>query len=209
MEPRLALVNGSGTRAEDDIQLACALMAGDPQVAEAVWLRYGALVRRLLRRALGPARDIDDVMQDVFLKLFDRVRTLRKPESLRSFIISLTTNVVRDELKYRWVRRIVRLSRDGSVPEPPAPGADAEARQALLRFYRILDRLRPDDRMAFVLRFIEGMELAEVAEAVGCSLATVKRRLAVIHGRVFTLVERDPALVDYVTGLSPEAFHGQ
>ena len=69
--------------------------------------------------------------------------------------------------------------------------------EALTRFYKILDRVNTTDRTAFVLRFMEGLELAEVATALGLSLATTKRRLARVWARVILLVERDPVLVEY------------
>ena len=62
----------------------------------------------------------------------------------------------------------------------------------------ILDRVKPADRTAFVLRFIEGLELAEVATALDTSLATAKRRITRVWKRVSLLVERDPALAHYL-----------
>ena len=68
-----------------------------------------------------------------------------------------------------------------------------------------LDRVNTTDRTAFVLRFMEGLELAEVATALGLSLATTKRRLARVWARVILLVERDPVLVEYGPKLAAPA----
>jgi RNA polymerase sigma-70 factor (ECF subfamily) len=51
-----------------------------------------------------------------------------------------------------------------------------------------------DLRIPFALRFVDGMELRDVAEACDCSLATVKRRLASAEKRFLALANRDPAL---------------
>ncbi|WP_437932702.1 sigma-70 family RNA polymerase sigma factor [Sorangium sp. So ce291] len=67
-------------------------------------------------------------------------------------------------------------------------------RRALGRLYTILDTLSADDRTAFVLRHMDGMSLPEIAEAVGVSLATVKRRLSRATERVSSLVEHDTSL---------------
>jgi RNA polymerase sigma factor (sigma-70 family) len=56
---------------------------------------------------------------------------------------------------------------------------DFDAREALTRFYALLDHFSASDRAACVLRNIEGMDLEEVAQALGVSLATVKRDLTV------------------------------
>ena len=103
----------------------------------------------------------------------------------------------RHELRRRWVRRWVRLSGKTDAAELEVVTPDTDAREALARFYKILDRVNTTDRTAFVLRFMEGLELAEVAAALGLSLATTKRRLARVWARVLLLVERDPVLVEY------------
>ena len=74
-----------------------------------------------------------------------------------------------------------------------------EGREALDRFYKILDRLSPKHRSAFVLRYVEGLDLADVAEALDISLATIKRWLPRISKRVFSQAERDPLLSPYIT----------
>ena len=79
---------------------------------------------------------------------------------------------------------------------------------ALARFYKILDRVNATDRAAFVLRFMEGLELTEVAAALKLSLATTKRRLARVWARVMLLVERDPVLVHYGPKLVQEKPEG-
>jgi RNA polymerase sigma-70 factor (ECF subfamily) len=192
---------------ESDAELGAALIRGEPAAAHLVWKRYAPLVRRIVKRTLGPGYEVDDYAQDAFLRFFTMVPSLQEPKALRNFLIAVTTNVVRDALKYRWVRRIMQpLSAE--VSEKAAPGDDPSEREALHRFYKILDRLSADDRTAYVLRFIEEMDLTEVADALGCSLATVKRRLSAIHRRIFKMVERDPALVEYLTtrnGRFPDA----
>jgi RNA polymerase sigma-70 factor, ECF subfamily len=125
------------------------------------------------------------------------VRTLREPKALKAFVISVTVLTTRHELRRRWVRRWVRLSGKTDAAELEVVTPDTDAREALARFYKILDRVNTTDRTAFVLRFMEGLELAEVATALGLSLATTKRRLARVWARVILLVERDPVLVEY------------
>ena len=108
------------------------------------------------------------------------------------------------QLRRRWVRRWVRLSGKTDAAELEIVTPDTDAREALARFYKILDRVNATDRAAFVLRFMEGLELTEVAAALKLSLATTKRRLARVWARVLLLVERDPVLVHYGPKLVPE-----
>ncbi len=63
------------------------------------------------------------------------------------------------------------------TPEVEAPVASPEVRAAIRAFYQVLGQLEADERIAFTLRFVEGMDLADVAEACGVSIATIKRRI--------------------------------
>jgi RNA polymerase sigma-70 factor (ECF subfamily) len=188
----------------DDKALAQALLAGQPGAASKLWHKYEPMVRRMLARTMGPDREIDDLTQEVFLTFFDKLPSLRKLESLRSFLISVTTFTMRAELRKRWVRRIMRLTSDGKLPEQTEAGPDRDEREALSRFYRILDGLSADDRTAFALRFVEGLELLEVAEAMNISLATLKRRLGPIHDKMVAQVKLDPLLSGYVPSLASD-----
>jgi RNA polymerase sigma-70 factor (ECF subfamily) len=160
------------------------------------------MVHRILKRTLGPGADVEDLVQEVFLCLFDRVKTLREPKALKAFVIAISAMMVRAELRRRRTRRMFWL--DIAAP-PQLVHPDPEAREALTRFYLILDRLGAQDRTAFVLRFMEEMELTDVASALNTSLSTTKRRLARVWQRVSLLVERDPSLSHYLSSLDREA----
>jgi RNA polymerase sigma-70 factor (ECF subfamily) len=183
-----------------DAELVASFLRGEAWASAAIFERYHPLVRRILCRAAGPTADVDDSIQEVFIRLYRKLPTLREPSALRSFVLAITTRVVQGELRGRWIRRWLRLSDDGAVPEPAGDDADHEGREALARFYAILDGLKPRHRMVFALRCIEGLELTEVAAAAGVSLATIKRWLPRITKRVFAQAERDPVLKPYVSG---------
>jgi RNA polymerase sigma-70 factor (ECF subfamily) len=75
-----------------------------------------------------------------------------------------------------------------------------EVEEALRATYRVLDRLPVEERVVFALRFIEGMEVAEVANACGVSLSTVKRRLGKASARFASWAKAEPALADWLDG---------
>jgi len=194
---RLILLPGAALSDADDATLARAMIARDPQGPRVLWQRFAPMVFRMLKRSLGPGHDIEDLAQEVFLCVFDKVRGLREPKALKAFVISVTALTMSHELRRRWVRRWVRLSKDTDAAETEIVTPDTDAREALTRFYQILDRVNVNDRTAFALRYMEGLELTEVASALGLSLATTKRRLARVWNRVVLLVERAPLLVQY------------
>lgn len=195
---RLAEVHRLPTARAEDAALVSAAARGDKKAAEAIWDRYSPLVRSIVRRTLGPQSEVSDLVQESFLQLFRRLPDLRDPEALRSFLIGITIRVLGAELRRRRVRRWLHLTDSGSVPEVAASNDDEDAREAVRRLYAALDRVGDGDRMLFVMRHIEGLELPEVAAALGASLPTTKRRLAKVMGRLVAMAERDPALSVYL-----------
>jgi RNA polymerase sigma-70 factor (ECF subfamily) len=187
------------TRASDAEGLARALIANEPNSAMRVWERFAPLVRRILRRALGNAHNVEDLVQEVFLRLFLKVHQLRELKAFEAFIISIATFIARAELRRRRARSWLGLSPDASALDLRVVDPDPVGREALKRFYDLLDRFNSRDRMAYVLRYIEGMGLSEVSAALGVSLATTKRNLLRVQRRMLHYVERDPLLSDYLS----------
>lgn len=181
--------------------LVQALVAGERWATDLTWEQHAPMVFRLLERSLGPSGEAEDLTQDVFLRVFSRVHTLKDPNALRSFIYSVAVRILKWELRRRRVRRFLTLSPAGELPELPVRGADAEARQLLKRFYAVLERLSSDERMFFTLRHLEGLTVREMAETTALSAATVKRRLARAQQRVSALVAEDSGLAHYVDQL--------
>ena len=161
----------------DDPELVRGLCAGEAWAATAVWNAYSARVFRVAARVLGSDSDAEDLTQDVFARVFSGIGSLRDPSALGSFVFSVALRMVKRELQRRRVRRVLRLSDTGSLPEYPVDAPDSEARDALARLYTILDQLSAEERTAFVLRYMEAMSLPDIATAMNLSLATVKRRL--------------------------------
>jgi RNA polymerase sigma-70 factor (ECF subfamily) len=183
----------------DDAILVLRLQRQEEEAAALAWKRFAPKVRAMVRRLLGPSRDEDDVVQEVFLRFFVSVRRLREPTLVRSFLLGIAVRVVRKEIRRRKVRGWLRLNTGDEPVDWPAVAGDPEAREALRRFYGVLDQLRGESRSLFVVRFLEGRELTEVAAVHGVSVSTVQRKLNRAVARVTALVREDPALASYVS----------
>jgi RNA polymerase sigma-70 factor (ECF subfamily) len=183
---------------DSDAGLVRAARAGDRRACFAIWSKYAALVRRLVCRFLGPGPDYADICQEAFLRIFKRLDELREPAALRGFVVSVALGVARNESRRRRIRAIVGLVPDEVLPAAPTlPGQD-EAREAARALYRLLGTLSAEDRSLFVARFIEKLELTEVAVAHAMSPSTAKRRLARLVARVNTRLQSNPVLMEYV-----------
>jgi RNA polymerase sigma-70 factor (ECF subfamily) len=202
LRPAQATVDAS----TDDARLVRAARTGAPGAHAAIWRKYVTLVRAKIGRLAGH-HDVDDHVQEVFLRLFERLDELRDPAALRSFIIGIALRVVGTELRRRRCRHWLLLTATGDLPEVPSPWADdgSDAREMLERFGAIMNRLTPHSARVFELRFVEQKELVDVAAAMGISLATAKRHLARASARVFAMAGHDPALAGFVHG-GPESY---
>jgi RNA polymerase sigma-70 factor (ECF subfamily) len=179
----------------DDASLARAVMQGQPNASHALWDRFSPFVRCLLIRIVGPDDELEDMVQDVFLRVHRGIGKLREPQAFRAFLMQITTHVAASTLRRRKVRRWLRLTDDGNVPEIAID--DAPSRAALAHLMKILDTLGTEERLAFVLHRVQELELTETASAMNVSLATVKRRLAEADERVATMASLDPLLRPY------------
>lgn len=186
------------TQRAEDAALVEAARRGDDRAAEVIWERFFPLVRSIARRTLGPSGEVSDLVQESFLQLFRTLAELRDPTALRSYLIGITMRVLGTELRKRRVRRWLRLTDSGAVPDVAADDDDLDAREALARLYAALDRVGDDERVVFVLRHVQGLELTEVAAALDISLATTKRRLQKGMARLTAMAERDPVLSTYL-----------
>lgn len=185
---------------ETDEALVAALRAGHPEAAALLFDRYAIHVRRVLVRVLGPDPELLDLVHDVFVTALESVNKLSEPKALRGWLTQVAVFTARGKIRRRMRWRFLRILPPQEVPEPEHNPTDFEASEALRSAYRVLNRLHPDERIAFALRFIDGMELTEVAQACDVSLATIKRRLARAKQQFGELSRGEPALAEWIGG---------
>ncbi|HSZ82668.1 MAG TPA: sigma-70 family RNA polymerase sigma factor [Polyangia bacterium] len=181
-----------------DAAIVLALRRRDARAELDAWNRFSGQVDGTLRRLLGPGEprdDREDLLQEVFIRFFRRVDTLREPAAVRGFLTGICLRVVRGELAGRRRRRWLRLTTTGDAPDVGARARDDESREAVRRYYGVLEALGGQDRSIFVARTIEGLTLEDVAALHEVSVSTAQRRLARATKRVAALVRRDPLLV--------------
>jgi RNA polymerase sigma-70 factor, ECF subfamily len=160
--------------------------------------RYAPHVRRVLVRVMGPDSEILDLVHDVFVTALESVNRLIDPKALRAWLTQIAVFTARARIRRRVRGRILRFLPFSELPEPELPPADFEASEAMQAVYRVLNTLDTDQRIAFALRFVAGMELTEVAASCGVSLATIKRRLSRAQVSFASLAEKEPSLSEWL-----------
>jgi len=191
------VLQGQARDADSDAALVDALRRHEPQAELAAWNRFAVSVDQTLRRLLGPGPDREDLLQEVFIRFYRRIGTLREPSAVRAFLTGICIHVVRGEISRRQRRRWLSLTSTGDLPEPTPTAPDLEGREAVTRYYHLIDKLGGRDRSFFVARTIEGMTLDEVAAAHEVSVSTAQRRINRATNRIAALVRRDPMLAHF------------
>jgi RNA polymerase sigma-70 factor (ECF subfamily) len=151
---------------------------------EALYEQYASFVGAMASRILGRAVEVDDVVQDVFASAVRGLKRREDAREIRSWLAKVTVRRCVRQLRFRRVWGLADLAPQPSYERLADPGAGPEERQLLVEVYRALDRLPARDRVAWTLRNVEGETLERVATLCGCSLATVKRRIASAHDRL-------------------------
>ncbi len=156
-------------------------------------------VERLLLRILGPRRDMEDLVQNVFLELCRSLPRHRGDGALSTFVGGITVNVARRAMRPRawWRRR-------GPMPDQPsAPGGDPErqaaAREHVRRVRRALEGIAPKKRIAFSLWAFDQMDVEEIAQLMGATVSATRSRIWYAQKELRAKATRDPALREALT----------
>ena|SRR5688572_8320673 len=192
------VLQGQARGADSDAALVAALRAGDPRAELAAWNRFAVGVDQTLRRLMGPGPDREDLLQEVFIRFFRRIGTVREPAAVRGFLTGICIHVVRGEIARRRRKRWLSLTSTGDIPDAAGHAPDLDGREAVTRYYALLDKLSGKDRSLFVARTIEGLTLEEVAAAHDVSVSTAQRHINRASKRIALLVRRDSVLATFV-----------
>jgi RNA polymerase sigma-70 factor (ECF subfamily) len=203
IQPRIRFV--------DDRALVDGIRAGNPIALAEFHDRFALPVERILWGILGPDHELRDLHHDVFVRALGAMGKLREPEALPGWMHSIAVHTARSCLEKRISRRRWQSAVPAeAVPEQGTadPADQLDAREILRAIHGVLDHLDPHERVAFALRHLQGLELADVAEACEVSLATIKRRLSRAEAQFATLVRRSPLLCERLEKGNPRWTRG-
>jgi RNA polymerase sigma-70 factor, ECF subfamily len=186
------------TFARGDDDLIDALRAGHPGAAAVFYDRYASSVHRTLQSVLGRDAEIPDLLQDVFIRAIDRISELEHLDQVRSWLTTIAVFTARAHIRRQTRRKWLFLFSPDQTKQNHLEPPSSDARRALRETYKTLDTLPANERIAFVLRIIEGMTLPEAAEAAGTSLATFKRRLSRAEKKFLDRVRERPLLQQWL-----------
>lgn len=135
------------------------------------WKNHAAELRSWLRHRLGQPQDVDDLMQDLFMKALRQGDRFCSVQNARAWLFEVARNALADRLKLK--REMVELPDDLPAVLPE----DAPVDKLTACLPRVLSELKGSDREAIVLCDLEGLSQADYATRVGLNLSAAKSRL--------------------------------
>jgi RNA polymerase sigma-70 factor (ECF subfamily) len=159
-------------------------MAGEPQPFERILRAYHEPIYRYLARFVGDDGDIDDLEQEVFLRVARSLGQFEGRSSFSAWVFRIAKHVGLDLLRRRAPGQ-VSLDAAAGLRIGGAEGVEGFEEADLLRW--CITRLSPDLRSALVLRDVLGFHYQEIAEITDAPLSTVKWRIYEARERVQAL----------------------
>lgn len=134
---------------------------------------YQPRLKYYLRRLDNDGTSVDDILQDIWLTVFQKIHTLRQGQSAGVWLYRIARNKVYDGFR-RKERCISLPQEDIPVSESEAPTFEANEAEGI---HEALNKLKPYHREVLTLCFVEQMPYEAIADVVGCSVGTVRSRI--------------------------------
>ena len=172
-------------KASGDAELIRLAKSGEAVAFEELYLRYRDWAFSLAFRFTRNEHDANDALQEAFLGFFSRIESFELRCQLKTFLYTVVKNACADLARKRAARPEQPLNAASEAEEAAKPGKDLAAEREQLLYWT--SRLPEAQREVVLLRFGDGLELNEIAEALDVPLGTVKSRL---HKALESLRER-------------------
>jgi RNA polymerase sigma-70 factor, ECF subfamily len=185
-------MSGVGPEAEGRVEFTILLeraISGDVSAFEQIILRYERRVFSLAWRLLGKPEDAQDASQEVFLRAFRYLHRFDRRRPFEPWLMKMTVNVCHDLSRKRHAQPQGVIDPD-VLRAAGDPHHELHTEQKRTILYKALQELPEKERAAIVLRDIEGLSTAEVAEILGSSEATVRSQISSARLKIKKAVKR-------------------
>jgi len=157
-------------------------MSGDGAALSELWRLNRPWLCTVILGHRPPATEVEDLLQEVALKVVAGIHSLRQPEAFRAWLRSIAINVSRSALRRSKVQRSHQLELGREVEQQPEcaheqQGRDEAARMELSRVMEVLESFHPDYREPLLMKSLHGWSQRQIAETLGVPETTVETRL--------------------------------
>lgn len=168
----------AGELAGDEFELVRDAVAGKRTAQHALYVRHYDRVRSRIGRLLGRSSEVDDVLQDTFVEAFRDLKQLNDSARFAGWVCGIAVHQVHRRLRRRKLLQRLGFEQPAdefALTQAIDPAASPETHLLLKQLSLALTTLEPRQRLAWLLRHVEGCSLEEVAGQCRISLATAKR----------------------------------
>src|SRR6266513_1659936 len=164
-----------------DVRLMRLVSGGDTGAFEQLIERHQSLVAGTVARMLGSNSDVEDIAQQVFIRVWKSARRYVPRAKFTTWLLKITRNLVFNELRRSKRRPHVPLQSEPGAEDPPlkdetnlAPDASLLESELQRTIEEAIQRLPESQRMALVLRRYEQLSYEQIAEVLDLSVPAVK-----------------------------------
>ena len=168
----------------DDAELIQRVLAGDETAFSVLVKKYQRSVHALVWRKIGDFHIAEDITQDTFLKAYQRLSTLKKPQRFASWLYVIAANHCSTWLRKKrlWTQSLEETN-SAQLEKATYSGyviaeneqTTAEAQREVVK--KLLAKLQESDRTVITLYYLGEMTYEEISEFLGVSVAAIKNRL--------------------------------
>jgi RNA polymerase sigma-70 factor (ECF subfamily) len=174
-----------GSQSAEDFRLVQAFKAGDERAFEDLVRRYQRQVANIVYLTLGSRDDVQDIAQEVFIRVYRSIDKFEFDSSFFSWIYRITVNLCIDEIRRRKIKRTLSLDflTEGTFEKERKSKEQILASDSLLTDERrevilgALQKISSEHRQVIILREYEELSYAEIASLLGISVQAVKSRI--------------------------------
>jgi RNA polymerase sigma-70 factor, ECF subfamily len=185
---------------DEDRELAARCQKGDPLAFEELVRKYQQTILNLACHYIGYRNDVEDVAQKIFTKLYFSLPKFDVRRPFFPWLYRIAINQCYDELRHLR-RQKLRTFSELSLEEAGAveklinqnevlPDSDEDRQEMRALLHRILDQLPDQQRMAIVLRDIEAIPYAKIAESMKCTEQAARLKVFRARARLKVLMEK-------------------
>jgi RNA polymerase sigma-70 factor, ECF subfamily len=162
---------------KQELRLVLYAQAGDHAALDALLARVQEPLFRYVYHLVGAQALAEDVLQEVFILIYRKLKWLREPELFRPWAFRIATREAFKQLKRerRWREAAVE---EDVLENVALPERDTFSPEILQQLPGLIAQLSPASRAVIVLHYLHEMSLPAIAEVLGLAVGTVKSRLA-------------------------------
>jgi RNA polymerase sigma factor (sigma-70 family) len=179
-------INESDRKLLDDTTIVRRILAGEKELFELLLRRYNQKLYRVIRSYLRDADDIDDAMQETYLKAFRKLDQFRSESAFSTWLTKIGINEALYRLKKRANNRTIQLE-SADVDDPKIiqlpdmkasnPEKIAIGNETKKIIEHAIDSLPEKYRIAYVLKEVEGMTTNEICDTLQINETNLKVRI--------------------------------